>query len=137
MALVFGELFLALTNKPVPPVRPQVICLTIDVSGSMAGAKLNEVKQVSNNVISRRDLSIDTLALVTFSDNASVQVQVPSAPNRYRHIFWNTKRLRWQTIQTVVPFSHRKFRFPYPIALKSLLARTANCKALDEFAAEL
>ena len=74
MALVFGELFLALTNKPVPPVRPQVICLTIDVSGSMAGAKLNEVKQAANNFISRRDLSIDTLALVTFSDNASVQV---------------------------------------------------------------
>jgi Ca-activated chloride channel family protein len=76
-ALILGEPFLALTRKPIPPpqpVQPQAICLIIDVSGSMEGMPLAEVKQAANDFASRRDMSLDTLALVIFSSDASVPV---------------------------------------------------------------
>ena len=75
MALVLGEPFLALTHKsvpPPPPVQPQAICLTIDVSGSMKGTKLEEMKNAASDFISRRDLSMDQFALIIFSSTASI-----------------------------------------------------------------
>ena len=75
MALILGEPFLALSHKsapPPPPVRPQAICLTVDVSGSMTGDKLKEMKNAAGDFIIRRDLSMDQFALVTFSSSASV-----------------------------------------------------------------
>jgi Ca-activated chloride channel family protein len=74
-ALILGEPFLALTRKlvpPSPPIQPQSICLTIDVSGSMFGAKLEEMKNAAGDFIDRRDLSMDQFALVTFSSAASI-----------------------------------------------------------------
>jgi len=75
-ALILGEPFLALTHKPVPsppPIQPQSICLIIDVSGSMAGEKLEEMKRAASDFITRRDLSMDQFALVTFSSSASIE----------------------------------------------------------------
>ncbi|MDR1268007.1 MAG: VWA domain-containing protein [Planctomycetaceae bacterium] len=69
-ALLFGEPFLYFTHKdipPLPPVLPQSVCLTIDISGSMSGRKLDEVKRAAKNFIARRDMTIDKIALVSFS----------------------------------------------------------------------
>ena len=77
-ALVLGEPFLALTRKSTPPpspILPQAICLTFDVSGSMEGYKLEEMKRAASDFISRRDLSLDQFALVTFSSSASIQAK--------------------------------------------------------------
>jgi Ca-activated chloride channel family protein len=75
-ALFLGEPFLALTRKSIPPtplVQPQAICLTFDVSGSMEGSKLAEMKNAAGDFISRRDLSMDQFAIVTFSSSADIQ----------------------------------------------------------------
>jgi len=77
LALVLGEPFLALTHTTAPSdleLPPQSVCLTIDVSGSMTGHKLDEIKKAAEKFIARRDLSKDQIALVTFSDTASVCV---------------------------------------------------------------
>lgn len=77
LALILGEPFLALTRRTMPSdseLPPQSICLTIDVSGSMSDHKLNEVKNAAAKFITRRDLSKDQIALVTFSNEASVCV---------------------------------------------------------------
>jgi Ca-activated chloride channel family protein len=74
-ALILGEPFLALSHKsipPPPPTQPQAICLTIDVSGSMSGAKLEEMKNAASDFVSRRNLTMDQIALVTFSSSASI-----------------------------------------------------------------
>ncbi|MDR1486288.1 MAG: VWA domain-containing protein [Planctomycetaceae bacterium] len=80
---LLAELFLLATHR-TPQVKPQSICLTIDVSGSMkdgsSGSKLSEVKKAAKKCIEMGDLSIDQFALVTFNNNASVDV--PFAHNK-------------------------------------------------------
>ncbi len=66
-----AELFLYLTEKQPPP---QAICLTLDVSGSMAGRKLEEVKEASKKFIGQRNLSRDRIALTVFSSAGKVLV---------------------------------------------------------------
>ncbi len=73
MAAVIAEGFLLLTRQRVDnaiPSGPQAVCVTIDVSGSMAGTKLKEIKAAASRFVDRRDLVRDRVAIVCFSDQA-------------------------------------------------------------------
>ncbi|MDR1493435.1 MAG: VWA domain-containing protein [Planctomycetaceae bacterium] len=63
-AALLAEIFLWASSKGRPV---QTICLTIDVSGSMAGNKLDEVKDAAKKFIEKRNLSKDYVALAIFS----------------------------------------------------------------------
>jgi len=66
-AIALGEPLLALTKLNTNWQKPpQAIVLLIDVSGSMAGNKIDEIKSAATGFVERRDLSRDRLALVTF-----------------------------------------------------------------------
>jgi Ca-activated chloride channel family protein len=71
LAAVLAELFLLLTDKGT---MPQAICLTIDVSGSMAGDKMDEVKKAAKTFIENRNLSKDYIAVTIFSSVGKVLV---------------------------------------------------------------
>lgn len=49
---------------------PKAICLVIDCSGSMDGAKLAEVKRAASGFAARQDLAMDNLAVVRFGASA-------------------------------------------------------------------
>jgi Ca-activated chloride channel family protein len=76
---ILGEVWLAATQPPPPPPPPSnAVSLLIDTSGSMDGAKLQEVKSAAMQFIQRRNssnlsnLSQDSIAVVGFGDNAYV-----------------------------------------------------------------
>ncbi|MDR3108268.1 MAG: VWA domain-containing protein [Planctomycetaceae bacterium] len=74
---LLGELFLLATQTPIPPVPPvqsQSVCITIDVSGSMQGGKLAEVKLAAKRCLDVLDFNTDEAALVSFSSNATINV---------------------------------------------------------------
>ena len=66
-----AELFLHVTTKQQPG---HSICLTLDVSGSMEGQKMDEVKKATKKFIALQDLSRDRISLVTFSYTGEVLV---------------------------------------------------------------
>lgn len=70
-AALVAELFLYLTTKQSPPMA---VCLTVDVSGSMAGEKLDEIKDASKKFIGHRNLSRDRVAITIFSSAGKVLV---------------------------------------------------------------
>jgi Ca-activated chloride channel family protein len=71
LAAVLAELFLLLTDKGA---MPQAVCLTIDVSGSMSGNKMDEVKKAAKTFIENRNLSKDYIAVTVFSSVGKVLV---------------------------------------------------------------
>lgn len=71
VSTVLAEAFL-LTLPKGKPVQAQAICLTIDVSGSMAGDSLVDVKRAAKQFIDKR--SGDDLAITIFSSDARVLV---------------------------------------------------------------
>ena len=85
------EPFLYLTQWPSAPRQsPQSICLTMDVSGSMQGEPLGEVKKAAKSFIQKRDLTRDQIAIVTFSDYA--RVILPFSQNQ-EELFRNIDQL--------------------------------------------
>ena len=72
-ALLFAEPFLFLTS-PSCDIPSQSFCLTIDVSGSMAGDKMDEVKRAAKQFVEHRAISEDTIALVIFSSVSKIVV---------------------------------------------------------------
>ena len=70
--LVEPLLYLMQRSASFPKGSPQSICLTMDVSGSMQGEPLGEVKAAARKFINNRDLSRDKIAIVTFSDSAQI-----------------------------------------------------------------
>ena len=64
---VIGELFLGLTRKPAVP--PRSIVLLLDCSGSMAGAKLAEMKEAARQFVERQELSKDRVAVIGFGSH--------------------------------------------------------------------
>ncbi|MDR2642625.1 MAG: VWA domain-containing protein [Planctomycetaceae bacterium] len=71
LAAVLAEWFLWLTDKRA---TPQAVCLTIDVSGSMSGDKMDEVKKAAKTFIENRNLSRDYIAVTVFSSVGKVLV---------------------------------------------------------------
>lgn len=67
---ILGEVLLGMTYKAPPPAPPPApplaICLLIDCSGSMNGAKLQEAKRAAINFVQRQDLSRHQASLVSF-----------------------------------------------------------------------
>ena len=72
-ALLFAEPFLFLTS-PSCDMPSQSFCLTIDVSGSMAGAKMDEMKRAAKQFVARRLSAKDTIAVVIFSSTSKIVV---------------------------------------------------------------
>ncbi|MDR0705201.1 MAG: VWA domain-containing protein [Planctomycetaceae bacterium] len=70
-AAVLAELFLFVTSKGA---ASQAVCLTIDISGSMAGDKMNEVKEAAKTFIKNRNLSRDHIAITVFSSVGKILV---------------------------------------------------------------
>jgi Ca-activated chloride channel family protein len=70
-AAVLAELFLLLTSKDVVP---QAVCLTIDVSGSMEGDKMDEVKEAAKTFIKNRNFSRDYISITIFSSVGKILV---------------------------------------------------------------
>ncbi|MDR3183363.1 MAG: VWA domain-containing protein [Planctomycetaceae bacterium] len=68
---LLAELFLLLTAGGT---LPQSYCLTIDVSGSMAGSKMDEVKRAAKTFIDKQNLTNDSVALVIFSSVGKILV---------------------------------------------------------------
>ncbi|MDR3232267.1 MAG: VWA domain-containing protein [Planctomycetaceae bacterium] len=68
---LLAELFLLLTSGGQPA---QSYCLTIDVSGSMAGEKMDEVKQAAKAFVGKQNLSKDSVAVVIFSSVGKILV---------------------------------------------------------------
>ncbi|MCX6925503.1 MAG: VWA domain-containing protein, partial [Verrucomicrobia bacterium] len=64
---VVGEALLSFTRKAPPPALPCEICLLMDCSGSMAGEKINEVKEAAIHFLKGQDLSRDTVSVVGFN----------------------------------------------------------------------
>ena len=78
---LLAEPFLYFLQRPVEPKNePQLICLTIDTSGSMSGDNLAEVKKAAKIFIEKRDLSQDKIALVTF--NSWGEIRLPLTQNQ-------------------------------------------------------
>ena len=75
-----GEVLLVMTYKapppPPPPPPPHAVCLLIDCSGSMNGAKLAEVKSAAIQFARNRDLSKDRVAVVGFGSNVHRVVEL-------------------------------------------------------------
>ena len=71
-AALLAEAFLLLLpkGKTVEAVEQQSICLTIDVSGSMMGSPMKEMKAAAQNFVDKR--AGDKLALTAFSDDAAI-----------------------------------------------------------------
>ena len=90
-ALLVEPLLYLTQVAPTPRQTPQSICLTMDISGSMAGDPLREVKEAAKSFIRKRDLSRDKIAIVTFSDYA--RVIVPFSQNQ-EELFRNIDQLR-------------------------------------------
>ncbi len=76
-----GEKLFSQEGKEVAQATPRSICLLIDVSGSMAKliggrvsaagrTQLQELKQAAGDFVERQDLSLDSIALVVFSNDA-------------------------------------------------------------------
>jgi Ca-activated chloride channel family protein len=72
IAALLAELFLLLTTSSVPP---QMICLTIDVSSSMAGNSLTEVKEAAKKFVNNRNLKRDRIAITIFSTVGKVLLE--------------------------------------------------------------
>ena len=73
IAAVLAEAFLLALPKGEPiPSQIQAVCLTIDVSGSMEGAPMREMKAAAKRFVDKR--SGDDLAITIFSSNANVLV---------------------------------------------------------------
>jgi len=78
---LLAEPFLYFLQRPVESKNePQLICLTIDTSGSMYGDNLAEVKKAAKSFIEKRDLSRDKIALVTF--NSWGEIRLPLTQNQ-------------------------------------------------------
>lgn len=71
IAAVLAEVFLFALPKGTP-VQVQSICLTIDVSGSMAGDRLADIQRAAKQFVDKR--SGDDLAITIFSSDARVLV---------------------------------------------------------------
>lgn len=70
-----------LPSGPAPEAEaaPVNLCLVLDRSGSMAGAKLRAMKAAAKQVIDRLDLQ-DRLAVVVFDDANPADLIIPSGP---------------------------------------------------------
>ena len=70
-----------LPSGPAPEVEaaPVNLCLVLDRSGSMAGAKLRGMKAAAKHVVDRLDLQ-DRLAVVVFDDASLADLIIPSGP---------------------------------------------------------
>jgi len=66
---------------PAPMVedRPVNLCLVLDRSGSMAGAKLRAMKTAAKQVVDRLG-SLDRLAVVVFDDTSPADLVIPGGP---------------------------------------------------------
>lgn len=64
LGALLGELLFVRTAKP------KDVCLVIDASGSMSGAKLAEVKQAATNYARRQELGSTQMAVVGFGSRA-------------------------------------------------------------------
>ena len=73
-----GEVFLELTKKN----QSQAILMVIDTSLSMEGEKLTNVKQAATNFIQQQDLTNNQIAIVSFGDDASIQIPLTSDKNK-------------------------------------------------------
>ena len=85
MGAIAGEAFLNATSLPPPPPPPaHAVSLLIDISGSMEGAKLEEVKSAAIQFIQRRNesnlsnLSLDSIAIVAFESKAQMTAKLTS-----------------------------------------------------------
>jgi len=72
IAAVLAEVFLLALPKGKAKPSVQSICLTIDVSGSMAGDSMREVKKAAKEFVDER--SGDNLAITIFSSQARILV---------------------------------------------------------------
>ena len=70
LAAIVAEIFLLMLPRGAPPTR--TICLTIDTSGSMAGALMEEMQAAAKDFVGQR--SGDNIALTIFSSDARVVV---------------------------------------------------------------
>jgi len=61
LGALLGELLFVQTGKPKKDV-----CLVVDASGSMSGAKLAEVKRAATNYVRRQERGSTQLAVVGF-----------------------------------------------------------------------
>lgn len=78
-ALLFGEVFLALTKETPSFFRPsQSIALLIDCSGSMNGAKLQEVKNAAIQFVQRQNLTNDKFTVLGFGDEVHLGTPLTS-----------------------------------------------------------
>jgi Ca-activated chloride channel family protein len=92
---ILAELFLFVTQKGQ---TPQSVCLTIDVSGSMAGDKMNEIKTAAKKFIGNRNLSRDYIAITIFSSIGKVLVP-----------FTHDKDVLFSGIDSLLPYGGTNF----------------------------
>lgn len=87
LALLLGEPFLYLSRREPAPKEdvPVSVCLCIDVSGSMAGSKMDEIKSAAKKFISNRDFVEDHLAIVVFSSSANMLVPFSQDAEKLRN----------------------------------------------------
>ncbi|MDR1383569.1 MAG: VWA domain-containing protein [Planctomycetaceae bacterium] len=86
-AALLAEIFLWATQRGQPA---QAVCLTIDVSGSMAGSKLDEIKNSAKQFIEKHNLSKNYVALAIFS---SVGKEVVPLTQNKKELFDNIDKL--------------------------------------------
>ena len=74
LGAAFGEIVFLISQphrEPSSVITPtKAICLLIDCSGSMGGAKLTEVKRAASSFATRQDLARDRLAVLGFESSA-------------------------------------------------------------------
>jgi Ca-activated chloride channel family protein len=64
---LIGEALLLATRKAPPPATAREICLLMDCSGSMAGDKINEVKEAAIHFLRGQDLTHNAISVVGFN----------------------------------------------------------------------
>ncbi|MDO4586961.1 MAG: VWA domain-containing protein [Planctomycetia bacterium] len=72
LAAILAEFFLFLTQQPAKP--NQIVCLTIDVSGSMMGNKIEEVQSAAISFINNCDFQKNRVAVTIFSSDGTALV---------------------------------------------------------------
>jgi len=71
LAALLGEVWMKLTFKP-PKKQPLAVCMVLDCSGSMNGAKLVEVKTAAKNFVNRNRDGGDEMGVVGFGSRATI-----------------------------------------------------------------
>jgi len=72
LGALVGELVFLISQpgESADATSPKAVCLLIDCSGSMGGAKLDEVKRAAVSFAARQDLTEDRLAVLGFESSA-------------------------------------------------------------------